>query len=57
MLTNDEKLQILNAYRKNPETMERFINALLLLQAIPQGQQVAQDLLHQAQNPQATNAA
>ena len=48
MLTDSEKKQILNAYHKNPEAMEKLIDALLLLQEIPQGQQAAQDLLHQA---------
>ena len=57
MLTDSEKKQILNAYHKNPEAMEKLIDALLLLQEIPQGQQAAQDLLHQAQNPPTPNDA
>ena len=57
MLTDSEKNQILNAYHRNPEAMEKLIDALLLLQEIPQGQQAAHDLLHRAQNPQTPTAA
>ena len=32
MLTENEKQEILNAYRKSPEAMEKLVDALLVLQ-------------------------
>ena len=45
MLIEDEKQTILNAYHRNPEAMERLINALLILQDSVYGEQYTASLL------------